>query len=123
MSSLKIRTFCLQNKNLMIEHQLRTAAVQPRKNLNPFPNFKALILPSADNESSQLPAYEIFDNSFISLTLTCHFLHDKGLLLGWHCLIGLARKKLAEPFHQQHLSGTHVSFQGSLPTSLVADHK
>lgn len=64
-----------------------------------------------------------FDNSFISLTLTCHFLHDKGLLLGWHCLIGLATKKLAEPFHQQHLSGTRISLQGSLPTSLVADNK
>lgn len=52
-----------------------------------------------------------FDNSFISLTLTCRFLHDKDLLLGWHCLIGLARKKLAEPFHQQHLSGTCISLQ------------
>lgn len=57
---LKNKTFCLQNKSLMIEHRLRTTAVWPRQSSNTFTNFKALVLPSADNKSSQLPAYEIF---------------------------------------------------------------
>lgn len=28
----------VQNKNFMMKHQLRTAATQPRQNLNPFAN-------------------------------------------------------------------------------------
>jgi len=50
-------------------------------------------------------------------------MHEKGLVLGWHCLIVLVGKKLAEPFHEQYLSGAQFLLQGSLSTSFVANHR